>query len=62
MTWMYLTHSKGKFVVAEWFVRTLKNKIYKCINSKSKNSYIDRDFYIDKTVHVIEPLKWSLLM
>ena len=26
---MYLTHNEGKSVVAERFIRTLKNKIYK---------------------------------
>ena len=26
---VYLTHDKGKFVVAERFIRTLKNKIFK---------------------------------
>ena len=26
---MYSTHNEGKFVVAERFIRTLKNKIYK---------------------------------
>ena len=25
---MFSTHNKGKFVVAERFIRTLKNKIY----------------------------------
>ena len=28
---MYLTHNEGKSVVAEIFIRTLKNKIYRCI-------------------------------
>ena len=39
---MYLTYSKVKFVVAERFIRTLKNKIYKCMTSVSKNMYIDK--------------------
>ena len=26
---MYSTHNEGKSVVAEWFTRTLKGKIYK---------------------------------
>ena len=34
---MYSTHNEGKFVVAERFIRTLKNKIYKSITSISKN-------------------------
>ena len=38
---MYLTHSEGKSVVAERFIRTLKNKI-KYMTSLSKNLYIDK--------------------
>ena len=34
--------NKGKYVVAERFIRTLKNEIYKCVPSKSKNVYIDK--------------------
>ena len=30
---MYLTHNKGKSVVAENFIRILKNKIYKYMNA-----------------------------
>ena len=39
---MYSTHSEGKAVVAERFIRTLKTKIYRCITSISKNVYIDK--------------------
>ena len=39
---MYSTHNEGKSVVAERFIRTLKNKIYKHITSISKNVYIDK--------------------
>ena len=39
---MYLTHNKRKSAVAERFIRTLQNKIYKYIKSKSKNLYIDQ--------------------
>ena len=39
---MYSTHNKGKSVVAERFIRTLKNKIYKYITSTSKNLGIDK--------------------
>ena len=38
---MYSTHNEGKSV-AERFVRTLKNKIYKHMTSISKNEYIDK--------------------
>ena len=34
---MYLTYDEGKSVVAEKFIRTLKVKMYKCMNSVSKN-------------------------
>ena len=33
---------KDKSVVAERFIRTLKNKIYKCMTSMLKNVYIDK--------------------
>ena len=39
---MYSTHNEGKFLVAERFIRTLKNKIYKHMTSISKNVYIDK--------------------
>ena len=45
---MYSTHSEGKFVVAERFIRTLKIKIYKHMTSISKNVYIDK---LDDTVN-----------
>ena len=38
---MYSAHNKEKSVVAERFIRTLKNKIYKYMTSVSKNVYID---------------------
>ena len=39
---MYFTHNEGKSVVAERFIRTLKNKIYPYITTISKNVYIDK--------------------
>ena len=39
---MYSTHNKGKSVVAERFIGTLKNKIYKHMTSISKNVYINQ--------------------
>ena len=46
---MYSTHNEGKSVVAERFVRTLKNKIYIYTNSVSKNVYIDKlDYIVNK--------------
>ena len=38
---MYSTHSEGKSVVAERFIRILKNKIYKYMTAISKNVYYD---------------------
>ena len=37
---MHSTHNEEKWVVAERFIRTLKNKICKCMTSVSKNGYI----------------------
>ena len=39
---MYSTHNDEKPVVAERFIKTLKNKIYKHITSISKNVYIGK--------------------
>ena len=39
---IYSTHNEGKSVVAERFIRTLINKIYKYLTSISKNVYIDK--------------------
>ena len=38
---MYSTHNEGKSVVAEIFMRTLKNKIYKYKTGISKNVYFN---------------------
>ena len=39
---MYWTHNEGKSVAAEWFIKTLKNKIYKYKTQVSKNVHIDK--------------------
>ena len=39
---MYSTHNEGKSVIAKRFIRALKNKIYKCMTSISKNVYSDK--------------------
>ena len=41
-TEMYSTHTERKSVVAERFIRTRKNKIYKYMNAISKNVYTDK--------------------
>ena len=38
---MYSTYNKGKFVVAERFIKTLKNKLYEHMTAVSKNVYYD---------------------
>ena len=38
---MYSTYNEGKSVVAERFIRTLKNKIFKHMTAISKNVYSD---------------------
>ena len=38
---MYSTQNSGKSVIAERFIRTLNNKIYKYMTAVSKNVYID---------------------
>ena len=38
---MYSTYNEGKSVVAERFIRTLKNKIFKDMTAISKNVYFD---------------------
>ena len=45
---MYSTLNEGKPVVAERFIRTIKNEIYKYMTSISKNMYIDK---LDDMVH-----------
>ena len=52
---MYSTYNEGKSVVAERFIRTLKNKTFKHMTAISKNVYFDvLDNIVDKynnTVH-----------
>ena len=38
---MYSTYNEGKSVVAERFIKTLKNKIYNHVTAVSKNVYFD---------------------
>ena len=52
---MYSTYNEGKSIVAERFIRTLKNKNFKHMTAISKNIYFDTlDHIVDKynnTVH-----------
>ena len=57
---MLSTNNEGKCVIAERFIRTLKNKIYKYMTSISKNVYIDKlDDIVKKNtiIHIINQLK-----
>ena len=38
---MYSTYNEGKSVVAERFIRTLKNKLYEHMTATGKNVYYD---------------------
>ena len=42
---MYSTHSEGKSVVAERFIKTLKTKIYKYMTSLYQKIYIRKCVY-----------------
>ena len=66
---MYSIHNEGKSVVAERFIRTLKNKIFKHMTAISKNVYFDvLDNIFNKynnTVHStikIKPVDVSMLI
>ena len=50
---MYSAHNKGKSVVVERFIRTLKNKICKHMTAISKNVYFD---VLNTTIHTIKLL------
>ena len=43
---MYSINNEGKSVVAERFIKTLKNNIYKYMTAISKNVYIDKIYDI----------------
>ena len=51
---MHSTHNEGKSIVAERFIRTLKNKIFKYMNTISKNVYIDKlgNIINKSTIHI----------
>ena len=44
---IYSTHSEGKSVVAERFIKTLKGKIYQRMKANERKSYLD---YLNKLV------------
>ena len=52
---MYSTHNEGESVVAEGFIRKIKNKIYKHMPSIFKNVYIDKwDDTVNKYNHIYQ--------
>ena len=58
-TEMYLTNNERKSFLAERFVGTLKNKIYRRMTSISKMFSLINQMtpLINTTVHIIEPLQ-----
>ena len=56
---MYSTNNEEKSVVAQRYIRTLKNKIYKHMTSILKNiAYVDKvDDIINTTILIVEQLK-----
>ena len=56
---MYSTYNEGKSVVAERFIRTLKNKLYKHITATGKNVYYD--IYLDDIVNKYNNTKHSTI-
>ena len=60
---MYSIHNKGKSVVAERFIRRLKNNIFKHMTALSKNVYFDvLDDILNKCNKTIHSWKWNLLI
>ena len=55
---MYSTHNEGKSVVAERFIRTSKNNIYKYMTSISNNVYFDvLDDIVDEYINTYKIIK-----
>ena len=61
---MHSTHNEGKSIIAERFIRTLKNRIYEFMTSVSKITYNDKlDNIINKhnkTYHSTIKMKKSV--
>ena len=55
---MYSTYNEGKSVVAERFIRTLKNKLYKHMTATGKNVYYD---VLDDVVNKYNNTKHSII-
>ena len=51
---MYSAYNEGKSVIAERFIRTLKNKIFKHMAAVSRNVYFDvLDIIVDKYNNIV---------
>ena len=61
---IYSMHNEGKIVVAERFIRTLRNKIDKYMTNISKKSTLINQMtqFINTTMHAIVQLKKIMLM
>ena len=55
---MYSTHNVVKSVVAKWFIRSLKNKIYKYMTTISKHVYINK---LDEIVNKYNDTYYSII-
>ena len=55
---MYSTYNEGKSVVAEGFIRTLKNKLYKHMMATGKNVYYD---VLDDVVNKYNNTKYNTI-
>ena len=55
---MYSTFNEGKSVVAEKFIRTLKNKFYKHMTATGKNVYYD---VLDDAVNECNNTKYNTI-
>ena len=55
---MYSTYNEGKSVIAERFIRTLKNKLYKHMTANGKNVYYD---VLDDVVNEYDNTKHSTI-
>ena len=55
---MYSTFNEGKSVVAERFIRTLKNKLYKHMTATGRNVYYD---VLDDVVNEYNSIKHNTI-
>ena len=56
---MFSTYNEGKSVVAERFMRTLKNKIFKHMTAISKNIYFD---VLDEISKIKNTVPWTYVV